>query len=191
MKRRSFTTRRRAFMLSATAGLFVPVKARAQKRRRIGALIPGSTSAVFRDRLRTFGWSESTNLEIIVRSTGGDARKVPALADALLTVGVELVIAIDTPSAQALFQRTKTVPIIIAGIGDPVAAGLVSSLARPSGNVTGWLPTLTHSRASSLSFRASSCRAFAALPSCLTRRIRDLRGVFTYLRHWRQQSALS
>lgn len=138
MKRRSFTTPRRAFMRSATAGLFLPVNARAQKRRRIGVLIQGSTSAVFRDRLRTFGWSESTNLEIIVRSTGGDARKVPALADELLTAGVELVIAIDTPSAQALFQRTKTVPIIIAGIGDPVAAGLVSSLARPSGNVTGW-----------------------------------------------------
>jgi putative ABC transport system substrate-binding protein len=49
-----------------------------------------------------------------------------------------LVIAGDTPSAQALFQRTKTVPIVIAGVANPVTAGLVSSLARPNSNVTGW-----------------------------------------------------
>jgi putative tryptophan/tyrosine transport system substrate-binding protein len=137
MKRSS--TRRRVFMLTAMAGLFAPVNAHAQKRRRIGALISGSRmSAVFLDKLRTFGWSESNNLEIIVRATGGDQRKVPALADELLSTGVELVIAGDTPSAQALFQRSKTVPIIIVGVANPVAAGLVSSLARPGSNVTGW-----------------------------------------------------
>jgi putative tryptophan/tyrosine transport system substrate-binding protein len=142
MKRRSFAARRRAFLLGATAGLLAAVNANAQKRRRIGALIPDSrTATVFLDRLQTFGW-ESDNLEIIVRATGGDQRKIPALADELLSMGVELVIASNTPSAQALFQRTKTVPIIIAGIGDPVAAGLVSSLARPSSNVTGWCSDL-------------------------------------------------
>ena len=87
--------------------------------------------------MRAFGWIEGNNLEIVVRATGGDQRKVPALADELLSAGVELVVATDTPSAQALFQRTKTVPIIILGVADPVAAGLVSSLARPGGNVTG------------------------------------------------------
>src|SRR5262245_51856198 len=143
MKRRSFTTRRRAFMQSATAGLFVPMNARAQKRRRIGALIPSTRmSAAFLDKLRTLGWSEGNNLEIIIRTTGEDQRELPLLADELLSTGVELVIVNTTPAAQALFQRTKTVPIIIAGIGDPVASGLVSSLARPGGNVTGWASDL-------------------------------------------------
>ena len=126
-------------MLTAAPGLFAPMNAHAQKHRRIGALIPFSRmSAAFLDTLRTFGWSESNNLEIIVCSTGGDQRKVPELADKLLSMAVELVIAADTPAALALSQRTKTVPIIITGIADPVAAGLVSSLARPGSNVTGW-----------------------------------------------------
>ncbi|HJQ59456.1 MAG TPA: ABC transporter substrate-binding protein [Vineibacter sp.] len=150
MERRSFTTRRRWFVLSAAAGLFVPVNARAQKRRRIGALTatppdrlaanPGWIALL--DGLRTYGWNEGNNLEIIIRASGGDQRKWPVLADELLSAGVELGIAFDTPSAQALFQRTKTVPIIFAGGGDPVAAGLVSSLARPGGNVTGWASDL-------------------------------------------------
>jgi putative ABC transport system substrate-binding protein len=126
-------------MLTGSAGLFAPMNAHAQKRRRIGALLAVSRMpAVFFDTLRTFGWSESNNLELIVRATGGDQRKVPGFADELLSMAVELVIAGDTPTAQALFQRTKTVPIIITGIADPVAAGLVSSLARPGSNVTGW-----------------------------------------------------
>jgi putative ABC transport system substrate-binding protein len=145
MKRRSFTMRRRAFMQSATAGLFVPVDTLAQKRRRIGLLnitprdrLAGlPTWEAFVDALRSSGWSEDSNLEIVVRATGGDARKIPALAEELLSTGIELVVAVDTPSAQALLQRTKTVPIIVVSSADPVAAGLVSSLARPGGNVTG------------------------------------------------------
>ena len=140
MKQRSFTAQRRAFLLSTTLGLLAPVTARAQKRRRIGAM--WQPTALFLDKLAILGWSETNNLEIIVRATGGDPRKAPALADELLTTGVELVIAVDTPSAQALFQRTKTVPIILAGVADPVAAGLIQSLARPSGNVTGWASDL-------------------------------------------------
>ena len=151
MERRSFTTRRRAFMLSATAGLLAPADARAQKRRRIGALTitpPDRLAAqplwiALLEGLRTYGWNEGNNLEIIIRASGGDQRKWPVLADELLSAGVELVIATDTPSAQALFQRTKTVPIIIASGGDPVAAGLASSLARPGGNVTGWFADLS------------------------------------------------
>ena len=131
------------------AGLLTPVKVRAQKRRRIGALLllPDSSAgarnwAAFLDGLRSFGWIEGNNLEIVARATGGDQRKLPALADELLSAGVELVVATDTPSSLALFQRTKTVPIIILGVADPVAAGLVSSLARPGGNVTGLSPDL-------------------------------------------------
>jgi putative ABC transport system substrate-binding protein len=68
---------------------------------------------------------------------------VPGLADELLSAGVELVLAFDTSSVEALLQRTKTVPIIFSGLGDPVAAGLVSSLARPGGNATGLATDLT------------------------------------------------
>jgi putative ABC transport system substrate-binding protein len=160
MKRRSFTTRRRTFMLSTTAGLLAPADARAQKRRRIGALTitpPDRLAAMpqwiaFLDTLRTYGWNEGNNLEIIIRASGGDQRKWPVLADEILSAGVELVIATDTPSAQALFQRTKTVPIIYASGGDPVAAGLVSSLARPGGNVTGWTADLNSLADKSIEF---------------------------------------
>lgn len=141
--KRSCTTRRRVFMLTATAGLFAPVNAHAQKRRRIGALIGGSRMpAVFLDRLRTLGWSEDNNLEIIIRPISGHQRELPLLANELLSTGVEVVVAGTTSAAQALFQRTKTVPIIIAGVADPIASGLVSSLARPGGNVTGWASDL-------------------------------------------------
>jgi len=132
-------------MMSATAGLVIPVDTFAQKRRRIGLLIiiPRDRLAglpaweAFVDALRSSGWSEDSNLEIVIRATGGDARKIPALAEELLSTGIELAVAVDTPSAQALLQRTKTVPIIVVASADPVAAGLVSSLARPGGNVTG------------------------------------------------------
>ncbi len=136
---------RRALVLSAMASLLTSGQAHAQKRRRIGALailppdspIGAPLWAVFFDTLRTLGWSEGNNLEFIVRATGGDVRKVPGLANELLNAGVELVIAADTLFAQELHRRTKTVPIIVTGSADPVAAGLVSSLARPGGNVTG------------------------------------------------------
>ncbi|MCW5746937.1 MAG: ABC transporter substrate-binding protein [Alphaproteobacteria bacterium] len=138
-------------MLSATAGLFVPVNAHAQKRLRIGALIivPLDWLAAhpvwiaFLGALRTYGWNEGNNLEIIMRGTGGDQRKVPAAADELMSTGVELLLAFDTPSTEALLQRTRTVPIVFAPIADPVAAGLVSSLARPGGNATGLSNDLT------------------------------------------------
>jgi len=138
-------------MLSAAAGLLAPQIARAQKRRRIGAMTatpPDRLAAhpvwiAVLAGLRTYGWNEGNNLEIIIRASGGDQRKWPVFADELLSAGVELVIAFDTPSAQALFQRTKTVPILFTGLGDPVATGLVSSLARPGGNVTGWFADLS------------------------------------------------
>ena len=94
-------------------------------------------SALFADTLRTLGWSEGANLEIVVRATGGDERKLPLLADELLGMGLELVVASNTQAAEALFRRTRTVPIVISGVADPIGAGLISSLARPGGNVTG------------------------------------------------------
>src|SRR5262245_50849783 len=108
MMGRSFVAQRRAILLSATAGLFVSVNARAQKRRRIGALTvtpPDRLRALpvwagFLDALRTYGWSEDSNLELVLRATGGDMSKAPALADELLNAGVELLLANDTPMAQ-------------------------------------------------------------------------------------------
>ena len=145
MKRRAITVPRRAILLSTMGGLFAPVKVHAEKRRRIGALLATSPSspvgapfwAVFLDALRAFGWTEGNNLEIVARWTGGDPRKIPAIAEELLGEAVELVIAGDTQSSQAFLQRTRTVPIVMMGGADAVEAGLVGSLARPGGNVTG------------------------------------------------------
>jgi len=63
--------------------------------------------------------------------------RLPALAAELVRAGVDVIVAISTPAAQAAKEATTSIPIVVAYIGDPVGSGLVASLARPSGNITG------------------------------------------------------
>lgn len=142
MRRRALMTHRRAFVLGATAGLFLPANARAQNRRRIGVLLGSRMPALFADSLRGLGWSEGDNLEIVMRSTGGDEHKLAVLADELLGMELEVLVATNSQAALALFKRTRTVPIVISGVSNPIGSGLISSLARPGGNVTGCVADL-------------------------------------------------
>ena len=71
------------------------------------------------------------------RYAEGKLERFPALAAELVALKVEVIVAPPTPAAQAAKQATKTIPIVFAGVGDPVTSGLVTSLARPGGNVTG------------------------------------------------------
>ena len=111
---------------------------------RIGYLSIGSASATytrpleaFRQGLRELGWDEGRNLLIEYRYAEGQADRLPALADELVRLKVDLIVASPTPSAFAAKNASRTIPIVGMSLTEPVAVGLVPSLARPGGNVTG------------------------------------------------------
>jgi ABC-type uncharacterized transport system substrate-binding protein len=111
---------------------------------RMGYLSLGSASTTytrpleaFRQGLRDLGWDEGRNLLIEYRYAEGQADRLPALADELVRLKVDLIVASPTPSALAAKEATRTIPIVGMSLTEPVAIGLVPSLARPGGNVTG------------------------------------------------------
>ena len=91
----------------------------------------------FRDELHKLGYVEGKTMGIEVRNAAGKSDQLPALANDLLRLKVNVIVAVNTPAAQAAKKATKTVPIVIMRVADPVKSGLVASLARPGGNVTG------------------------------------------------------
>ena len=111
--------------------------------RRIGYLSSSSnaatqqTVAAFRQGLRELGWVEGQNLIADYRYAEGNYDRLPGLVDELVRLKAEVIVAGPTPPALAAEKATRTIPIVIWGITDPVAIGLVASLARPGGNVTG------------------------------------------------------
>lgn len=110
---------------------------------RIGVLEAWAPSAfphrlqAFRDGLAALGHVEGRTFVIEYRSAHGDARALPMLAAELLELGVDVIFAATTVTAMAARRVTQRVPIVIAVSADPVGAGLIASLARPGGNVTG------------------------------------------------------
>jgi putative ABC transport system substrate-binding protein len=122
-----------------------PLVARAQPGKvwRIGML--DTTSAqlnapnldAFRQGLRQLGYVEGQNLAIDYRSADGHLDRIPPLASELVRRNVDVIVTRGTPSALAAKNATATIPIVMAAIGEPVETGLVASLARPGGNVTG------------------------------------------------------
>jgi ABC-type uncharacterized transport system substrate-binding protein len=92
---------------------------------------------VFRKELRKLGWIEGKNLAIEYRFAEQNNERVPELAADLVRLKVDLFVATATPVAVAVKRATTTIPIVMLSAGDPVAAGLIVSLARPGGNVTG------------------------------------------------------
>ena len=109
--------------------------------RRLGMLLydgapPGFLEA-FRDELRARGHVEGTNLRIEMRDAAGRNERLAVLADELVRLKVDVILALNTPAAQAAKKATTAIPIVIARAGDPVRSGLISSLAHPGGNVTG------------------------------------------------------
>jgi len=127
-----------AFSLSFIAG------ARAQQagaRPGIGFLSPASASArstnVFRGALSELGYVEGQNITIVYRFAEGNFERLPAQAAEIVAAKVVLIVAVVTQASIAAARATKTIPIVMAGVSDPVGAGLVASLGRPGGNVTG------------------------------------------------------
>ena len=98
---------------------------------------PDSLLNSFRDGLRELGYIEGKNIAIEYRFAGGKNERLPSLAAELVRLKVDVIVSSALPSSQAAKQATSTIPIVLNGVGDPVAWGLVESLARPGGNVTG------------------------------------------------------
>jgi putative ABC transport system substrate-binding protein len=91
----------------------------------------------FRQGLRDLGYVEGRHVVVEYRSAEGKIERLPALAAELAALKVEVIVAPNTPAALAAKHATRTVPIVFVGVGEPVTSGLVTSLARPGGNVTG------------------------------------------------------
>jgi len=87
--------------------------------------------------LKDLGWVEGQNIVIEWRFAGGRAERLPDLAAELVRLRVDLIVVPSTPTALAAKDATSTIPLVTVGGGDPVGLGLVASLARPGGNITG------------------------------------------------------
>jgi len=119
--------------------LCVSVEAQQPKKMaRIGYLFTGLLAPKeFLQALHELGYVEGKNIAVEFRAAEGKENRLPALAAELVSLNVDVIVAPGTAAAQAARQATKTIPIVYTGGADPVAIGLVASLARPGGNVTG------------------------------------------------------
>jgi len=91
----------------------------------------------FRSRMSQLGWVEGQNFVLEVRDAEGDFQKLDSLAKSVVDSKVDVIVAACSPEGKAASRHTSTIPIVMAATGDAVSAGLVSSLARPGGNITG------------------------------------------------------
>jgi putative ABC transport system substrate-binding protein len=141
-------TRREFIILLAGAAAAWPFAARAQQRekmRRIGVLffytesdpVGQSRIATFRQALQELGWTEGRNIRFDIRFGGGDVDRYRAYAAELVALAPDVLLG-GGPTLRWLQQATRTVPIVFAGVNDPVGGGYVASLARPGGNTTGF-----------------------------------------------------
>ena len=130
------------FVILATGG----VAAQAQqptKLHRIGYLLGASSSFytaridAFQQGLNELGYTEGKNIVIEYRYADGKADRLPALAVELVRLKLDVIVATTTPSVLAVKKASATIPIVFVSVADPVASGLVASLARPGGNITG------------------------------------------------------
>jgi ABC-type uncharacterized transport system substrate-binding protein len=98
---------------------------------------PGSSIAAFRQGLRDLGYTEGKNILVEYRSAEGKLDRIPAFVAELVQLKVDVLVSTNLPAIRAAKQATKTIPIVIVTTQDPVANGIVDSLARPGGNITG------------------------------------------------------
>jgi putative ABC transport system substrate-binding protein len=139
---------RRRFLVTSLGGaLAVPLGAEAQQQvgriYRVGvletrsAVLNAANMGMFRQGMRELGYKEGQNLEVVYRSSDGRDERFPDLANELTRLKVDLILTRGTPASLAAKRATGTIPVVMASVGDPVGTGLVASLGRPGGNVTG------------------------------------------------------
>jgi putative ABC transport system substrate-binding protein len=143
--------KRREFITLLGGGAAWPLGARAQQAervRRIGVLTSGAAaddpdgrtrSAAFLQGLQQLGWTDGRNIRIDYRWGAGDADNMRKYAAELVALAPDVILASGTATVAPLLLETRTVPIVFVQVTDPVGAGFVDSLARPGGNVTGFV----------------------------------------------------
>jgi putative ABC transport system substrate-binding protein len=132
-------------LIGGAAAWPVAVSAQQTERiRRIGVLMGTANNALGQARARAFqqelerlGWSEGRNIAVERRWAEGHNERLAAMAAEFVRLNVDVIVTEATPPSLAAKQATSLVPIVFVGVGDPVGTGLVSSLAKPGGNVTG------------------------------------------------------
>jgi putative ABC transport system substrate-binding protein len=133
--------RREFIALVAGSAAAWPLTAQAQRAPpTIGVLLVAGRepfTSQFREGLRELGYVVGQNVQIEFRSAESDLKRLPQLAAELVGLKVDIIVASETPAVHAAKQATTTIPIVMAPAGDPLGTGLVQSLARPEGNVTG------------------------------------------------------
>jgi putative ABC transport system substrate-binding protein len=132
---------RRRFIGTLAGGLLAaPLAAEAQPAGKV-AIIGILTAAIqphgFREGLRDLGYIDGQTIMIVQRASGGRNERFPELVAELLGLKVDVIVSSATPAVRAAKEATGSVPIVMAGLTDPIAAGLVQGLARPGANVTG------------------------------------------------------
>jgi putative tryptophan/tyrosine transport system substrate-binding protein len=139
--------KRREFIAGLGGAAAWPLVARAEQEKiwRIGYLQPGFLDSgpdaalfeAFKQQLTTLGYLEGKNLVIDKRAAEGKNDRLPALANELVALHPNVVVAVATPAIAAVQRATSTIPIVMSPSGDPVGFGFVKSLAHPGGNITG------------------------------------------------------
>jgi putative ABC transport system substrate-binding protein len=141
-------TKRREFIALIGGAAAWPLAARAQRVERLRRIAVLNNVAegdpdtqvwigAFRKRLDSLGWSEG--LKIDIRWGAGDLSRLRRYAEELVSTGPDVAFAESTPSIKALQQATRTIPIVFVGGSNPIGSGFVASLARPEGNITGFI----------------------------------------------------
>src|SRR6516165_1983025 len=141
--------RRRDFIAGLGGAVSWPLLARAQqgdRMRRIGYLDAGDENdpvrktfvSAFTQALAGLGWTDGRNVRMDLRWGGDDINRTRALAQELVGLQPDIIVTNTTPPTIFLQRETRTIPIVFAGVGDPVVSGLVQRLNRPSGNITGF-----------------------------------------------------
>jgi putative tryptophan/tyrosine transport system substrate-binding protein len=142
--------RRREFIAGLGSAAAWPLAVRAQqagKVRRIGVLLPAlendpaaqANLAAFREALRNLGWIEDVNMRLDIGYGGGDPNRLGLQAEELVRGFPDVIVVAARPAQRAVLQQTQTIPIVMATSADPVPAGVVERVARPGGNITGFV----------------------------------------------------
>lgn len=142
MKRREFI----GFVGGLAAWPFAAQGQQAEATKRIAILMGGDANnptiqaylAAFRQGLTGANWREGSNIRLYVYWGNSDAARISAYATEIVGLAPDLILATNTPTARALKFATETIPIVFAGLSDPIGDGIVVSLSKPGGNITGF-----------------------------------------------------
>ena len=173
----SETKRREFITLLGGAAVAWPITARAQqpdRMRRLGLLMGYAENdplsqpwiTAFLQGLSELGWSDSRNLHIDYRWAGADVERIKQFAKELAALKPDVILANTTPVTAVLQRETTDIPIVFVPVSDPVGAGFVASLARPGGNITGFINFEERWEASGWSCSRRSRQRLNVRPSC-------------------------